>query len=88
MNRDALKKHIELYRKTEDIIRVLDSDYGINIWDSTRPNFYNNYNLLIHNLLVEIFGETKVETLEDYLFEQTDISFDKLCEILEVNETN
>lgn len=88
MNRDALKKHIELYKKTEDIIRALDSDYGINIWDSTRPNFYNNYNLLIHNLLVEIFGETKVETLEDYLFEQTDISFDKLCEILEVNETN
>lgn len=82
MTKAELKKHIDLYKETEQVITDLDDKYGINVWDSRHPNFYNNYNLLIHNLLVEIFGDEKTELLEDYMFDQTDITFDELYETI------
>lgn len=87
MTRDELYKHIELYKKTEQIIFELSEKYGIEVWNSKCPNFYNNYNLLIHNLLVSIFGENNTNLIEEYIFEQTDMSFDELCKILQINET-
>jgi len=84
MTRSELQKHIDLYKKTENIISELDEKYGINFWDSATPNFYNNYNLLIHNLLVNIFGEANTCTIEEYVFDQLNISFDELCNILEI----
>ena len=88
MNREQLKKHIELYKQTERSVLELDTKFGINIWDSKRPNFYNNYNLLIHNLLVNIFGDQNVDLLEEYIFEQSYITFDELCKVLKIDETN
>ena len=82
MTKAELKKHIDLYKETEQIITDLDDKYGIKVWDSRYPNFYNNYNLLIHNLLVEIFGDEKTELLEDYMFDQTDMTFDELYETI------
>lgn len=82
MTKEELKKHIDLYKQTEQVITDLDSKYGINVWDSKYPNFYNNYNLLIHNLLQCIFGEQKTDLLEDYMFDQTDLTFDELYEAL------
>jgi hypothetical protein len=84
MTRDELQKHIELYRNTEDIVFELDEKYGINIWNSKNPNIYNSYNLLIHNLLVEIFGEDNTELIESYIFEETNLTFEQLCEILKI----
>ena len=88
MNKQKFKDLIQLYINTENIIKELDTKYGIRIWDSKNPNFYNNYHLMIHNLFVEIFGGLNTDVLEDYLWEQTDISFDKLCDILNINETD
>ena len=88
MNKDDLKKHIELYKSTEQTIFELDNKFGINIWNSAKSNFYNNYNLIIHNLLLDIFGEEKVELLEDFIFDQTNLTFDQLWEILNKDETN
>jgi hypothetical protein len=84
MTRDELKQHIALYKKTENDVFELENKFGIRIWDSKEPNFYNNYNLIIHRLLADIFGETKSELIEDYIFEQVDISFDELCEYLNI----
>jgi len=89
MTKQQLLKNIELYKETEKSIFKLDTEFGINIWDSANPNFYNNYNLIIHNLWIEIFGESNTELLENFVFEQTDMSFDELCENLKVkDETN
>lgn len=84
MTRDELKQHIALYKKTEDEVFELENKFGIRIWDSKEPNFYNNYNLMIHRLLADIFGEVKSELIEDYIFEQVNISFDELCEYLNI----
>lgn len=84
MTRDKLQKHIELYKSTEDTVFELDEKYGINIWNSRNPNIYNNYNLLIHNLLVEVFGEENTELIESYIFEETDLTFEQLCEFLKI----
>lgn len=84
MTRDELQKHIELYRNTEDIVFELDEKYGINIWNSRNPNIYNNYNLLIHNLLVQIFGEKNTELIESYIFEESELTFEQLCETLKI----
>lgn len=84
MTRDELQKHIKLYRNTEDTVFELDEKYGINIWNSKNPNIYNNYNLLIHNLLVQIFGEDNTELIESYIFEETNLTFEQLCEILKI----
>ena len=88
MKKIELKKFIDLYTSTENDISELNSKYGICIWDSKNPNFYNNYNLIIHNLLLDIFGEKKVEILEDFIFNQTNLTFDQLWEILNKDETN
>lgn len=84
MTRDELQKHIELYRNTEDVVFELDEKYGINIWNSRNPNIYNNYNLLIHNLLVQIFGEENTELIESYIFEESELTFEQLCETLKI----
>lgn len=81
MTKDELRKHIQLFQDTEEIINLLDKKYGINIINSglTKPNFYNNYNMLIHNLLVSIFGDLNTDLIEEYCFGQVSISFDELC---------
>lgn len=86
MNKESLKKHIDLYRLTEKNIQNLYQEHGICVWDSPKPNFYNNYNWIIHCLLLEIFNEEKVDLLEHYIFNQIDISFDELCNKLEIKD--
>lgn len=89
MTKEELEKHINLYRDAEKDITELDDKYGIRIWDSTNPNFYNKYNLVIHNLLKNIFGEENTWLIEDYIFKQIDMSFDDLWEkINSKNETD
>lgn len=85
MTKQELKDYIELYRKTEQQITDLDDKYGIRIWDSAEPNFYNNYNLLLHKLLLQIFGTVKTNLLEDYIFNSIEITEDDLYESLDVS---
>lgn len=84
MTRDELQKHINLYRNTEYLVLELKNKYGIDIQNSSTPNIYNNYNLLIHNLLVSIFGDLNVDLIEEYIFNQIDISFEELCKKLNI----
>ena len=81
MNKDDLRKHIQLFQDTEEIVKLLNEKFGVNIINSglSKPNFYNNYNLLIHNLLVSIFGDLNTDLIEEFCFGQLDISFDELC---------
>lgn len=88
MRKSQLKEYIDLYRETEKSITDLDDKFGIRIWDSKDSNFYNNYNLMLHKLLVIIFDEVKVDLLEDYIFEQIEMTFDELCKALEIDETD
>ena len=85
MSKNELFEHIELYKKTEKDVTQLDDQFGIRIWDSTKPNFYNNYNLIIHHLLVSIFGEEHTQLIEEYAFDQIDMTFDELCKILNIS---
>lgn len=86
MTKKQLKEHIDRYRKVEETITELDDKYGIQVWNARTSNFYNEYNYLIHELLVDIFGEEGTALIEDYEFEQTTMTFDELCDFLGVKE--
>lgn len=89
MTRNMLKKFTDLWKQTEDQIMELDHNYGIQVWQSSKANFYNNYNLLIHNLLVELIGEEKSDMVENYCFDLNPLyTFDELCNKLNINEIN
>lgn len=85
MNQTKLKKIIDKYRAAEDEIIKLDSTFGICLYNSKNENFYNKYNFIIHKLFEAFFGFENTELLEDYIFENTDITFEELCKILNVN---
>ena len=82
MLKENLKKILDCYKKAEKSVTKLDEDYGIRIWDAKNANFYNQYNYIIFSLFQELFGEENRYLIEDYLFEQKDISFDDLYKIL------
>lgn len=84
MTKEELKNHITRYKNVENIVYELDTKYGINIFNSRISNFYNEYNYIIHNLLVSIFGNEKTDIIEEYCFEQNDLTFDELCRILNI----
>lgn len=89
MTKKELENHIKLYRETQNMVLDLDREFGVCVWDSQKSNFYNNLCLIIHDLLVSIFGDKKVDLLEEYIFEQNDMSFDELCNLLNIkDETN
>lgn len=89
MSKEFLQKYIDLYKLTEKQVVDLDDKFGVQIWNSRTPNFYNNYNLIIRRLLVELFqSEEKVDLLENYIFEQIEMTFDELCKALEIDETD
>lgn len=86
MNKTKLKKLIDKYRAAEDEIIRLDSTFGICLYNSKNENFYNKYNFIIRKLFDALFGFENSEVLEDYIFEESDITFDELCVKLNINE--
>ena len=86
MTKEQLKEIIELYKNTESAVIELDDKYGICVWNSDKPNFYNNYNLIIHKFWVILFGQENTDILEEYIFEQNSLTFDELCNILEIKD--
>lgn len=89
MNKEKLTQFIKLYRKTEKTVCELRTDYGIDLQNSKFSNFYNNYNLLIHILLVELYGEQCTDMIEDCVFESdTDDDIEGLYTVLKVYKVN
>lgn len=82
MNKEKLKEILNLYKSTENSITKLNDEFGICLWNAKNNNFYNNYNFIIHKLFIEIFSEDKVNLIESYLFDETDMSFDELYNLI------
>lgn len=83
MSKDELKNIIEKYREAEDDVLKLDDEFGIRIWNSEKENFYNKYNYIIFKLLENIYTPEKRELLEEYIFDQVEMTFDDLYNYLE-----
>lgn len=85
MTKDELKNIIEKYKNAENDIMELDDKFGMRIWNSKNENFYNKYNYIIFKLLESIYGLEKEQLLEEYIFEQIEMTFDELYNYLENN---
>jgi len=83
MSKDELKNIIEKYKEVEDDISKLDDEFGICIWNSKKENFYNKYNYIIFKLLENIYGSEKEQLIEEYIFDQIEMTFDDLYNYLE-----
>lgn len=83
MSKDELKNIIEKYREVEKDVSKLDGEFGICIWNSKKENFYNKYNYIIFKLLENIYTPEKKELLEEYIFDQVEMTFDDLYNYLE-----
>lgn len=83
MSKDELKNIIEKYREVEKDVSKLNDEFGICIWNSKKENFYNKYNYIIFKLLENIYTPEKKELLEEYIFDQVEITFDDLYNYLE-----
>lgn len=81
MKKDELKNLVERYKFAEQQISKLDHEFGICLWTSRYPNFYNEYNYIISKLFQEIYKD-KSDVLEEYLFDQTSMTFDELYDYL------
>lgn len=86
MTKKDLENIICKYNSAESEVVELDSRFGICLYNSSSENFYNKYNYVIFRLLEHMFGYDGKILIEDYIFEQTDMTFDKLCEKLNINE--
>lgn len=86
MNKNQFKTIIDKCQLAENIIVQLDGEFGINVYNSPKENFYNLYNYVIFKLFEQLYGEYGRELIETYLFEETDITFDELCIKLNINE--
>lgn len=82
MTKEHLKKLIEKYQSAEKQISDLDMNYGICLWNSGKENFYNAYNYIIFDLLSQVYGEQKKQLIEDFMFQQTDMTFDELYDAI------
>ena len=82
MTKEHLKKLIDKYQFAEKQISDLDMNYGICLWNSSRENFYNAYNYIIFDLFGQLYGEQNKQLLEDFIFQQTDMTFDELYEAI------
>lgn len=82
MDKSKLKLIIDKYKSAESEISELDSKYGICIYNARNENFFNKYNDIIFRLIEDIVGYENKCLIEEYIFEQTDMTFDELCNIL------
>jgi hypothetical protein len=82
MTKEQLKEIIDKYISAEAEVMDLDSKFGIQIWNSRNENFYNRFNFVIFKLFEHIFTPEGIALLEDYIFEQTNITYDELWDTL------
>lgn len=83
MTKEHLKKILDKYKSAENEVFELDNKFGIQIWNSRTENFYNKFNYVIFELISILFTEQGRELIENYLFDQINITFDELYETLQ-----
>ena len=86
MTKKELENLIIKYNSAESDIIEMNARFGICVYNSEDENFYNKYNYIIFKLFEYLFGENGKELIETYIFEVTDMTFDELCEKLNVYE--
>ena len=86
MTKKELENLICKYNSAESDVIDMNARFGICIYNSEDENFYNKYNYVIFKLFEHTFGYDGKNLIEDYIFEQIDMTFDELCEKLNINE--
>ena len=82
MNKSTLKTIVDKYKEAEHQVDQLD-ELGVCIWNPKKENFYNKYNYIIFELLNEVYGPEKGSLVEDYILDQTTLTFDEFYDYLE-----
>lgn len=85
MNKKQLKVLLDKCVEAHNDTMNLNKQYGINIFMSTKENFYNKYNYLVYTLFEHLFGPEGRDLIEEYVFDES-ITFMELCEKLNINE--
>lgn len=81
--KQTLYKILNTYQDAEDIIRHLDKEFGICLYDSNMGSFYHKYNYIIRKLFEQLYGSDKADLIESYVFDDTNMTFDQLYNMLE-----
>lgn len=84
MNKQEFAELLSNYLEAEEAIEKLN-ELGVDIW-SAEKTFYHNYNYIIFKLLSYHFGEENKELIECFLFGEIEISFEELCERIDIYE--
>lgn len=82
ITKNEFKKILDSYQTAENQVMQLDSEFGITLYNSSDENFYNRYNYVIRKLFENLFGDIKADLIESYIFDETDLTFDKLWELI------
>ena len=82
MIKETLKTIVDKYKEAERQVDQLD-ELGVCIWNSKKENFYNKYNYIICELFNEIYGPEKGSLVEDYILDETTLTFDEFYDYLE-----
>lgn len=82
MTKTELQYILNLYQDAENVVRHLDIDFGICLWNSKKENFYNKYNLIIRKLFEQIYSIEICDLIESYLFDNINMTFDELYNII------
>lgn len=85
MTKKELKILLDKCVESHNDVMNLNKTFGINIFMSTKENFYNKYNYVIYKLFEHIFGDFGRELIEEYVFDDG-ITFVELCEKLNIYE--
>lgn len=86
MKKQELKIILDTYREAENQVRLLDMDFGICLYNSNKESFYHDYNYIIRKLFEQIFTNDQCDLIETFLFEECDLTFEELCDRLEIYE--
>lgn len=86
MKKQKLKIILDTYREAENQIRLLDMNFGICLYNSNKESFYHDYNYIIRKLFEQIFTNEQCDLIETFLFEECDLTFEGLCDRLEIYE--
>lgn len=82
MMKETLKTIVDKYKEAERQVDQLD-ELGVCIWNAKKENFYNKYNYIIFELFNEIYGPEKGSLVEDYIMDETTLTFDEFYDYLE-----
>jgi len=80
ITKEQFKNLIDRYVQGNNKVAKI-ATLGIDIW-SAEKSFYNDYNYVIFRLFAYLFGEKNGQMIEEYIFEQINIPFDELWEIV------